>query len=924
VANSVVWRLVADPTGYGRGFREADRVNERFARNTKKHFQRGGDDAGQQFGLRFNKRLGHGFSASTRIAKLAAGGIAGAFAAVQIGGFLKGAIDEAREAAKVGRQTNAVIKATGGVAKVSARDVGRLADSLSRKVGVDDEVIQAGANMLLTFKGVRNEVGRNNDIFNQASVAILDMTAALHQGEVTQQGLEKASIQVGKALNDPIKGIAALTRVGVTFTQGQKDQIKSLVESGRKMEAQKIILAELKSEFGGAAKAAADPWQRVVVAFKNVQEAIGKRLMPALASAAGFLTTRVLPAAERVTNQFLADFRPELGRLKFAWEENKGAILGFVTSLTGADDKMVSSKDAAVALADGLERLIKFGGDLATFGDRAAGHLNDMSDSLGKTAHGLRELFKITTPFGAIADKLDLSKEKTKELAAATDLASTAAERHTRALTGEKQALEELQRALDDEKTKELDLRQAKINVAVSQSRLNDLKRTGKTRSVDYKQAQIDLERAQLALRRQTDAYKDAQKRANAATAGAMTATQRATTPVRELGLAARTGGQRANNARVPWRKLGEDAAGAMARIKSKRARITANFGWQGLEVFRVGPKGQTRLAFAEGGEVNGPGTSTSDSIPARLSRGEHVWSAREVRGAGGHRAVEGLRREARGFAQGGTIPQFGMTGTGGFVKALNSWESRVTRILDVGAKAFGNTVKAIGGNPTIKRFILGTDPLPYRLGAAGPGAYDCSGLVGAVYGKLTGRGGGHGQRYFNTATISTAVPGLKPGLGGVFQIGVTPTKGHMVGRYGGLGFEAESTRTGIKVGAAASQPESFARHFHMARGGPVDDKKLAVLSQLRGVDIGGDAGKLRINGKVFDRGGYLMPGATLAVNRTGRPEPVGGGRLSREDARMIAQELAKVIPTTVQVVDVQAGLLKRKRNTGGVALGLS
>jgi hypothetical protein len=282
------------------------------------------------------------------------------------------------------------------------------------------------------------------------------------------------------------------------------------------------------------------------------------------------------------------------------------------------------------------------------------------------------------------------------------------------------------------------------------------------------------------------------------------------------------------------------------------------------------------------------------------------------------------LRKQARGFAQGGTIPQFGMTHTGGFVKALNSWENRITRILDFGMRAVGNTAKAIGGNPAIKRFILSTDPLPYRWGAAGPGAYDCSGLVGAVYGKLTGRGGGHGQRYFTTSSISTSTPGLKPGLGGVFQIGVTAGTGHMAGRYGGLGFEAESTRTGIKVGSAASRPESFARHFHMARGGPVDDKKLAVLSRLRGVDIGGDAGKLRINGKVFDRGGYLMPGATLAINRTGRPERVGAGRLSREDARMIAQELAKVIPSTVRVVDIQGGLLKRKRDRGGAALGLS
>lgn len=50
---------------------------------------------------------------------------------------------------------------------------------------------------------------------------------------------------------------------------------------------------------------------------------------------------------------------------------------------------------------------------------------------------------------------------------------------------------------------------------------------------------------------------------------------------------------------------------------------------------------------FAAGGSVSGPGTETSDSIPALLSNGEHVWTAREVRNAGGHAQVERLRAMA-------------------------------------------------------------------------------------------------------------------------------------------------------------------------------------------------------------------------------------------------------------------------------------
>jgi len=63
------------------------------------------------------------------------------------------------------------------------------------------------------------------------------------------------------------------------------------------------------------------------------------------------------------------------------------------------------------------------------------------------------------------------------------------------------------------------------------------------------------------------------------------------------------------------------------------------------------------RNRWATGGPVWGAGTGTSDSIAAWLSNDEHVWTAKEVRGAGGHGAVEAMRRGAlRGFARGGAV----------------------------------------------------------------------------------------------------------------------------------------------------------------------------------------------------------------------------------------------------------------------------
>jgi hypothetical protein len=173
------------------------------------------------------------------------------------------------ESEQVANQTGAVIKSTGSAANVTAAHVANLASELSKKAGVDDEVIQSGQNMLLTFKNIRNEAGAGNDVFDQATTTLLDMATAM--GTEPKQ----AAIQLGKALNDPIAGLSALSRVGVTFTAQQQKQITALQEGGDLMGAQKIILAELASEFEGSAEAQKTASGSAAVAFGNLQEALG-------------------------------------------------------------------------------------------------------------------------------------------------------------------------------------------------------------------------------------------------------------------------------------------------------------------------------------------------------------------------------------------------------------------------------------------------------------------------------------------------------------------------------------------------------------------------------------------------------------------------------------------------------------------------
>lgn len=229
-------------------------------------------------------------SAMSSALKLAGGALLGAGL---VEGF-KALYNAADESRKIGNLTAQVIKSTGGAANVSAKQVSDLAGAIAKKTGVDDEAIQSGQNLLLTFTNVKNEVGKGNDIFNRATQTITDMSVALGQDT------SSSAIQLGKALNDPIKGVTALQRVGVSFTASQKEQIKTLVETGDTLGAQKLILAELGKEFGGAAEAAATPLGKLQQRVGDLAEKIGGYLVPIVDDAATFFMDKLLPALSDV------------------------------------------------------------------------------------------------------------------------------------------------------------------------------------------------------------------------------------------------------------------------------------------------------------------------------------------------------------------------------------------------------------------------------------------------------------------------------------------------------------------------------------------------------------------------------------------------------------------------------------------------
>lgn len=242
------------------------------------------------------KGLGEHFGVVGKMAGgvLKAGAMGAALGITAAAGALVEGVKAGIDYQTLGLKTAAVLKSTGDASRQSVAGIQARAAALESMSGVDETTIINGQNVLATFTRVRDGVGKGNDIFNQATTAALNMSVALGTD------LQGANIQLGKALNDPIKGITALQRVGVSFTEGQKKQIAEMVKSGNVMGAQKVILKELNTEFGGAAKAAGSglggSMARLKDTFDDFMRSVGLALLPYLQKLANWAANQ-LPKA---------------------------------------------------------------------------------------------------------------------------------------------------------------------------------------------------------------------------------------------------------------------------------------------------------------------------------------------------------------------------------------------------------------------------------------------------------------------------------------------------------------------------------------------------------------------------------------------------------------------------------------------------
>lgn len=181
----------------------------------------------------------------------------GIMAATGIAMVLRSFIQNTIEAEQTVAQLNAALKSTAGVSGQTSKGLQKMASDLQDVTTYGDEAIMQMQSVLLTFTRLRGNQ------FVEAQESVLNLATAM------KMDLKSAALQVGKALNDPVAGLSALSRAGIQFTDDQKELIKKLAEGGQMAEAQTLILKELETQFGGSARAARDTLGGALTALKE-------------------------------------------------------------------------------------------------------------------------------------------------------------------------------------------------------------------------------------------------------------------------------------------------------------------------------------------------------------------------------------------------------------------------------------------------------------------------------------------------------------------------------------------------------------------------------------------------------------------------------------------------------------------------------
>ncbi len=326
----------------------------------------------------------------SRKSKDALKGINQLFAGVAFGVLTKKIVDATAQQEKAFKQLEQGIKSTNDAVGFSAKELAGYASELQAATTFGDETIIAAQSKLVSFTKI------TGDEFLRTTELALDMAARFGTD------VSSASLQLGKALNDPVANLSALSRAGIQFTKDQKAMIKSMVDSGNQLGAQKVILSELETQFGGSARAARDT-------FGGALEALGNNFGDLLESKSGLKEAK--KQIEEL-NTLLAD------------PKTKEAADKLTSSLIGGFSKLVSVlaqvPDFATFLGESIAAAIHGPADLVRINDALSEKqeellANEKALASARNSFNLREQKQYLANIQALEEEIKLLNEK-KEL----------------------------------------------------------------------------------------------------------------------------------------------------------------------------------------------------------------------------------------------------------------------------------------------------------------------------------------------------------------------------------------------------------------------------------------------------------------------------------------------------------------------------
>lgn len=252
-------------------------------------------------------------SSSKIMAAFGAAVVAGAVVAGRaLADFVGDSIKAAEDAAAVARRFDYLTKQSGLFGDETEKVTDKIkayARAQSFATGVDDEAIVAAASKVLAFRNVASSADELNGVYDRTIAVSLDVASVLGGTGDGLANIESVAPRVAKALENPIKYLGSLARIGVVFTEQEKEKIKRIQESNGLYAAQEYLLQELETRYAGAGEAGAKSSEKIQARFEDLQEQVGDKLLPSIETLADeFGAWLDGPAGQQAIDDFVGSF----------------------------------------------------------------------------------------------------------------------------------------------------------------------------------------------------------------------------------------------------------------------------------------------------------------------------------------------------------------------------------------------------------------------------------------------------------------------------------------------------------------------------------------------------------------------------------------------------------------------------------------